>query len=111
MIDEPDAEEMLEKAHVTESHTGLKYWLGYIRALEQVLQKDTTNGTKRIPLSEPMGGDATCCTHSEQCRALAATCDDNRIQFRCPFTVEVGTDVTYAGEFHDSCFNEERSNK
>ena len=103
-----DIEKMLNDAYVTESHTGLKYWLGYIRALEQVLQKDTEKGTKRIPLSEPMGGDATCCVHSELCRILAKSCEDKKIQFRCPFIVEVNEDTSYAGEFHDSCFDKEQ---
>lgn len=62
---------------------------------------------KTIPLSEPMGGDCSCCVHGDQCKAIVDHgINDNNIQFRCPLTVEVDDDVEYAGEWHDSCFDE-----
>ena len=61
--------------------------------------------TKSIPLSEPMGGDSSCCIHGEQCKELIDSVDNSEIQFRCPLTVEVGIDVEY--DRHISCFEEQ----
>lgn len=58
---------------------------------------------KSIPLSEPMGGDHTCCVHDELCMKLIKDVDDRNIKFRCPLMVEVDDDVEYAGEWHESC--------
>ncbi len=60
---------------------------------------------KTIPLSEPMGGDCSCCVHGEQCKDLIESIDNVKISFRCPLTVEVDDDVKYAGDWHDSCFS------
>jgi 5'-3' exonuclease len=62
--------------------------------------------TKNIPLSEPMGGDASCCIHSEQCKQLIESLDNDMIQFRCPFMIEVRENLEYAGRPHNSCFEE-----
>jgi len=60
--------------------------------------------TKSIPLSEPMGGDSSCCIHSEQCKELIESLDNDNIKFRCPFMIEVRENLEYAGGPHDSCF-------
>ena len=60
---------------------------------------------KTIPLSEPMGGDCSCCVHDDQCKAIVESINDD-IQFRCPLTIEVDDDIEYAGERHDSCFSD-----
>lgn len=59
---------------------------------------------KMIPLSEPMGGDPTCCIHGEQCKDLFTSCENDLIKFRCPLMIEVDADVEYGGGNPDSCF-------
>ena len=59
---------------------------------------------KTIPLSEPMGGDSSCCIHSELCEAIVKSIDNEHIKFRCPLVVEVDDDVEYPGVRHESCF-------
>ena len=58
---------------------------------------------KLIPLSEPMGGDDTCCMQNEKCKQIVDTMS-GCTAFRCPLMVEVGDDVEYAGKWHESCF-------
>jgi len=61
-----------------------------------------TNNMKCVPLCDPMGGDASCCIHGEQCKELIDSVDNSEIQFRCPLTVEVEISVEYYR--HVSCF-------
>jgi len=58
---------------------------------------------KSIPLSEPMGGESSCCIHSEQCRDFVESIRNQQITFRCPLMVVVDDNVEYAGEWHESC--------
>ena len=58
---------------------------------------------KSIPLSEPMGGESSCCIHSEQCRDLVESIRNQSIVFRCPLMIEVDDNVEYAGRWHESC--------
>lgn len=60
---------------------------------------------KTIPLSEPMGGDCSCCVHGDQCRDFVDSIDNVDITFRCPLTIEVENDINYADHWHESCFD------
>jgi len=58
---------------------------------------------KTIPLSEPMGGDSSCCIHDAQCKEFIKNIDNKDIIFRCPLVVTVDDDVEFAGGWHESC--------
>lgn len=58
---------------------------------------------KRIPLSEPMGADHSCCKNDVHCIELVKNADGRNIKFRCPLMIEVEDDIEYAGEWHESC--------